>query len=139
MKRYYFAHPWPSREAVRQKELEWESRYEIEIVNPFFDLNRDDVAAIDELRITRRQLDCHTLVQRDLIAILSSDAVIAYINGDVSYGTIMEIFWAWVCHKPVYLIITNGNDDHPWLRECAEEIFLSFDEFEQEELQWQTA
>jgi len=137
MKRFYGAHPFTSRAVFRQKELEWESRYEIEIVNPFEDLNRDDVQALDEHRITRSQLDCHKLVQRDLIAILSCDAVIAYVNGDVSYGTIMEIFFAWTMHKPVHLIITNGDFDHPWLRECCEDIYWSFDEFEQEELYWE--
>ena len=137
MKRYYFAHPYATKEIVRGKELEWESRYDIEIVNPFFDLNRDDVTALEELRITRRQLDCNTLVQKDLIAIQSCDAIIAYISGDRSIGTPMEVFFSWQLHKPVHAIVTCGEDDHPWLRRCCEEIYLSFDEFEHEELLWE--
>ena len=134
MRRYYFAHPFGSRAIIRQKELEWESRYDIEIVNPFSDLSRNDVVALDEGRITRRQLDHHLIVNRDLVAIQSCDAMIAYIDGSPSKGTPMEIFYAWQFHKPVYLIVTDGDQDHSWLIVTCEEIYLSFDEFEEDEL-----
>lgn len=131
MDRYYLAHPFDSRIEMRQKELQWEAAYEIEIVNPFYDLNRDDVKAIDEGYTDRYFADPCQLVNRDLTAILNSNGVIAYVNGMLSYGTIMEIVWSHIFHIPVYLICTNGHHGHPWLKYHTEDIFISFEDFEE--------
>jgi nucleoside 2-deoxyribosyltransferase len=128
----YLAHPFDSRTEMRQWELEIENRLEIEIVNPFYDITRDDVDPIDMGRAGRyEKLNPQELVERDLEAIERSNGVIAYINGDLSYGTIMEIVYAKLMDIPVYLVCTNGHHDHPWLRHHAKEIFTSKQELEE--------
>ena len=44
----------------------------------------------------------------------------------ISYGTIMEIVYAKINNKPVYSLITNGHDNHPWLKYHSKKIFTTF-------------
>lgn len=128
----YLAHPFDSRHEMRQWELHLETALDIEIVNPFYDLERRDVDEIDSGRASRyEKLNPAELVNRDINAIASCDGVIAYVNGDLSYGTIMEIVYANLTNVTVYLICTNGHHDHPWLKYHADHIFTSKDELEQ--------
>ena len=129
---YYVAHPFDSRQEIRQWELHCEVAYDVEITNPFYDLNRDDVIGIDEGREGRyEKLDPDELVARDLEAIAHSRGVIAYVNGDLSYGTIMEIVYAYQLHVPVYVVCTNGHHNHPWLVYHADQVFTSLQELEE--------
>jgi len=114
--KFYLAHPFETRERTRQWELEIEAKYDINFVNPFYDLNRKDVDDIDNNKKGRYDIESpQELVERDLCAI---------------YGTIMEIYQSFRAGLPVYIICTNGHENHPWLRYCAKEIFTSFEAFE---------
>jgi len=129
--KYYLAHPFDSRKEMRQWELYCECHYDIEITNPFYDITRADIDPIDNGTASRYEhLDPEEVVSRDLNAITNSDAVIAYVSGDVSIGTSMEIVYAYCAGIPVYVICTNGHQNHPWLSFHAEMIFTSKDEFE---------
>jgi len=127
----YLAHPFDSRHSIREWELITEVKFELELVNPFYDLGRSDVDPIDDGRHERyERLDPEALVSRDIEAIGNSDGVIAFVNGELSYGTIMEVVYAHLLNLPVYAVVTNGHHDHPWLRYHATEIFKTVQELE---------
>jgi len=131
--RLYLAHPFDARHRIREWELEFEARTGIELVNPFYDApDRSDVETIDAGRAERyEKLNPHTLVRKDLLLIEQSDGTVAIIDGSVSYGTIMEIVYAYrVFMKKVYLVIMNGHENHPWLIYHSDKIFTSLDDFE---------
>lgn len=128
MKSLYLAHPFAAREYIRKWEQQFEERTGITLNNPFYDQDRDDVAQVDRGERKRYEhLLSSDLVRADLQFILASDGLLAVIDGSISYGTIMEIVYANVFNLPVFLIVTNGHHDHPWLKQHACDIFTSFD------------
>ncbi|MBN2458682.1 hypothetical protein JXB28_00200 [Candidatus Woesearchaeota archaeon] len=129
---YYLAHPFLSREKIREWELGFEQRAGIKLVNPFYDIIRDDVALIDSGKEKRGEREPAIIVERDLYAISKvRKGVIAVIDGSSSQGTIMEIVYAKkLFQKEVLSIITNGDHDRPWLRYHSDRIFTSFEGFE---------
>jgi nucleoside 2-deoxyribosyltransferase len=131
--RYYLAHPFDARHEIREWELATEVKYDIELVNPFYDVHRADVSAIDEGRHERyERLDPANIVKRDLDAIDDADGVIAFVDGSVSYGTPMEIMYSHCVHPDsTFIVCTNGHHDHPWLRYHSTRIFTSKQELEQ--------
>ena len=128
----YGAHPFSYRKWFRQWELHLEVKFDIEIVNPFYDLAREDIKAIDEGLMNRYEADHNTLVDRDLEAISDCEGVIAIINGDGSYGTPMELVYAHNWSKTVHAIIMNGHENHPWLKYHSDYIYTSLEQFEKE-------
>ena len=127
----YTSHPFDFRREFRKWELHIESKFEVELINPFYDIHRDDVKLIDEEGITRYELlDHKEVVERDIAAIKDSDAVITVISGHTSYGTPMEMVYARIYHKPNYLVCMSGREGHPWLKYFSSDIFLTLDELE---------
>lgn len=127
----YLAHPFDSRKYIREWELKVEKKFDVELVNPFYDVTRDDVEKIDLGRAKRyEKLDPVKLVRKDLAQIEEAMGVVAIIDGSLSYGTIMEIVYACYYRKPVYIIVTNGHIKHPWIQYHASGLFESFKEFE---------
>ena len=136
MRNFYWAHPFDS----RHLHMEWKIAFQkigINLVDPFYDLTRVDVEEIDSGRADRyEKLDPTKLVERDLDAIRKSDGVIALVDGSLSYGTIKEIVYAYgIGHHqttyrqfPVYLIVTNGHHEHPWLEFHATDLFVSLEQ-----------
>ena len=57
--------------------------------------------------------------------------MVAIVNGDLSYGTIQEMVYATLSDVPVYAIVTNGHEKHPWLVYHSTQIFTSREEFEE--------
>jgi nucleoside 2-deoxyribosyltransferase len=139
----YLAHPFDSRHDMREWELLIEKYYPIDIINPFFDVEREDQNIVDEKDETLSSLatrkdrygltdeQCATLVRRDVMLISQSDGVIVIIDGSLSYGTIQEMVYAFHWDVPVYSVITNGHIGHPWLRHHSRRTFLSLDELEE--------
>lgn len=133
--RFYLAHPFAARHWVREWELALESEGFYDLINPFYDLNRDDVAKIDNGERERYEgLSPEDIVFRDLEAIAESDGVLAIIDGNVSYGTIIEICCAFTGlddnpaewpYKPVWILCTNGHHAHPWLTLFSSQIVTS--------------
>lgn len=126
--KYYLAHPYNSRVDMRQWELSVECRLEIEIVNPFYDLQRPSVDAGNG-RVYFE--DASDVVTRDVSAIAGCDSMIAIIDGNESYGTIMEMVYAKKMDKPVLLVCTNGKEDHYWLKHHSDVVFKSLEELEE--------
>ena len=130
MAKFYLAHPFNSRKDMRVWELHLETHKGMDIVNPFYDLDRDDIEAVDGGFRPMYKEDATLVVERDKAAIRDCDAVIALVDGSPSYGTIMEIAYAFDMGTPVHLICTNGRQDHYWLKYHSDKIYLSLQEFE---------
>jgi len=132
MMRLYLAHPFASRFTIRPWELVVENKFDIHLFNPFYDApDRTDVEAIDAGKKHRYDVNPAELVENDLDILTNRcDGLVGVIDGSTSYGTIMEIAWAHNCEMPVFLIVTNGEEAHPWLVYHATQIFTSFTDFE---------
>jgi len=136
IKRFYLAHPLLSRHRTRRWELYMEKKYGIILENPFYDKEgpggRTDTIATDNFKKVKKSKDYdEILVSNDLKLIGSCAAIVAIVDGVPSYGTIMEIVYASLMKKSIYVICINGYEDHPWLDVHADIIFKSFKEFEE--------
>lgn len=132
----YLAHPILSREDIRNKELAFEQRTGIELVNPFYDGDEAEVIKkLDSEKMTLQEYAAYLnekghgkeFVLDDLKAIDKYDGVVAVIyRGTPTIGTSMEAMWAVVPAllkllgfetnkplKPVY-VVTNFPE-HIWL------------------------
>ena len=140
--RLYLAHPFDTRHRIREWELHIESITEIEIINPFFDVERNDAKLIESLgttldsEVTRERRygisdeAAAEIVDRDIEQIRRSDGLIVIVDGSLSYGTIQEMVYAMIYDKPVYAMISNGQILHPWLRYHYKEAFGTLKELE---------
>lgn len=128
----YLAHPFDTRNWVRSWELEVEKRLKIELLNPFYDASgRTDIEKIDAGRRERyEQINPTELVNRDLQHMRKCDGLVGIVDGSLSYGTIMEIVYAKLYQLPVFLVVTNKHQKHPWLVYHSTKIFVSLEEFE---------
>jgi len=154
MKTFYMAHPFSSRFVIRNIQKTLEESSDIKIGNPFYDSDHDrqDVADIDAGRSDRyEKLNPEKLVADDLDMIDKRQGVIATVcNEDfctinifkklwyklikkpvISYGTLMEIAYAYTMGKTIYIVVLNGHEDHPWLQYHADDIFTSFEELKE--------
>ncbi len=119
--RLYFANNFDDRHELRRFEQKIEQVYNIDLFNPFYDVDRDDVKQLDEQGVTRKDLKkqmtvyaCQDLVERDLREIRHSDGILTVIKS-ASMGTSMEIIMAGYIYRiPVYAI-TKTLHSHPWL------------------------
>jgi len=133
--RLYLAHPFDRRHEIRLKELIFEKETGIELVNPFYDVNRDDMELIDKGLMPPRRADKErgkSIVTGDLKLINSCDGILAnYNKNDFSIGTPMEIFYNhYVLKHPGYLI-TDSKDvsGHPWITKNINKSFENYDKF----------
>jgi nucleoside 2-deoxyribosyltransferase len=121
----YLAHPLDSRKWVRTWELKLEKKFNIDLRNPFYDGKYENIKQIDANYKTRFDFDPDVIVNGDIDTIHNSDGIIAILDDSVTYGTVMEIAYAHLMGKPVYLLVLNGYAKHPWLIYHADEIFTS--------------
>lgn len=127
----YLAHNLDTRKQIREIELELERKYNIELVNPFYDTVRDDIKKIDEGVNTRWEISmkaCKNLVKRDLSNITRSDGLLAIIIKP-SIGTTLEIGYAKATGKKIF-IISEIYIKHPWIKVYATKRFKNFIAFE---------
>ena len=142
MKKYYLAHNFNDRYEIRNIELYIEKRYNIELLNPFFDQKRNDLVSSKEknrheIKRKFKKLtikECENIVERDLKSIRKCDGLISIINNE-SIGTSMElIMCAYVYRMPIYVITTKCNH-HPWIRYLVKnsngKIFKHLSDFEE--------
>ena len=141
MKTLYLAHNFNIRKAIRRWELKIEGKFNINLDNPFYDHDRNDIKALDKLeddspeqvkyfkeRNTLTMVD--SIVEGDLELIRKSDGLLTKIKSP-SIGTSMEIFFASrILRIPVYIITTAKLASHPWIKKHATMTFSNMDEFE---------
>ena len=129
--RFYLAHPIVCKDTTRTFELLFERRTGHELVNPFYDLERTDIALIDlgERDPYDGKLDYDEIVVRDTNAILSSDGVIAVLPYVPTIGTICEIMLARQFNKRVIVVALHPPwRKHPWLLYFVDDIVADFEE-----------
>jgi hypothetical protein len=140
----YLAHNSNDRFGVRKTELKIEKIYNIELFNPFYDSDRNDVTQLDKVGETRKELDkkmrkytkeqCKDLVERDLDAIRHCEGILTIIKSP-SFGTPMELITcAYFYRNRVYIVTKNRQAlSHPWLRYMVDvsggKMFESMTEF----------
>lgn len=122
--RLYFAHGFENRKNGKELQKVIESTWEdIELINPFYSRDRNEVLEIDQGIRERYDVDPKHIVDPDLDLIDSADGLFGWIDENVEYGTSMEIFYtSEVLNRPVILLVTNKKEKHPWLRYCADYI-----------------
>ena len=125
----YLAHPFRSRVDVRKIELELEARLGIELDNPFYDVKRPDVEAVDTNQKKAWDCDFKAVVEGDIARIEAADGIVALLNHELSIGTIMEIVYAKMAHKVIFVIDGRGVAGHPWVRYHAKAIFDGWEAF----------
>ncbi len=118
--RIYLAHPFDTRHYVRQQELMVEHLTGLELVNPFYDTDRQDAIDIDEGRAGRyEKLDPLKLVSKDLAVIRSCSSLVAYVpDGFFQFGTPCECWYAMSIGREVS-IISPEHHEHPWIKYIA--------------------
>ena len=129
----YLAHAISIRKEVREWELTVEKKYDIELINPFYDLGElKRMKLIDNGDITPytnvdKRLS-EEIVNDDLKAINDSDGIVAYIK-QPSIGTSMEIYHCkQLLMKPVYIYLEDVRYlKHPWLMKFSDSIYTSLD------------
>jgi len=130
--RLYLSHTISIRKEVKQWEYGIEHNYNIDLINPFYDLNkRENIERMDsnDNEIPYKFMNesiADDIVSTDLKAIAESDGLVAYIKKP-SFGTSMEIFYAkYVVNKPVYIYIEDHRLlRHPWLVKFSDSIYTS--------------
>ena len=128
----YLAHPFDSRFRLKVWADRISKEYNVSILNPFYDTdNRTDILAVDAGRQERYERDDAKIVEGDLVCIKNTKATLANVTGELSYGTIMEIAYSFIFGHPVYIIVTNGHEKHPWITYHATKLFTSNEEFEE--------
>jgi nucleoside 2-deoxyribosyltransferase len=130
MQKGYIAHPVLSRDMVAEWEKDFERVTKIQLINPFTDVEKElEKHLVNSEAGDYTSVDPTHLINVDLQAICQASFVVAFVTGQRSYGTIMEIVYATIMNKPVYIICTNGHETHPWLVYHAEKIFTTPEEF----------
>lgn len=140
MRKFYLAHNFYDRKSVRKWELKMEAKYNIALDNPFYDNDRNDIKALDNLEDGSLEQDryfkerntpemCKNIVEGDLKMIRKSDGLVALIKS-TSLGTSMEIIMAAKIYDiPVY-IISKKYAHHPWIKHLSTMVFRNKKEFE---------
>jgi len=125
----YLAHGFAGRHAVRRLQAAVEINCpEIKLINPFYSIERPEMTEIDAGTRARYDIDPDRIVKRDLTLIDRCDGILGIIDDNTRYGTPMELWYAADKGMPVYLLVINGEQDHPWLRYIATSIVTSSEE-----------
>lgn len=130
--KYYLAHPFLIKDKIRKWQLKIEKENNITFLNPFIE-GSDRKLEIENkfAKNIKTKEDSKYLVDYDISCVKKTDGTLAIIDGSTSYGTIMEICYAYNEGKDVYIICTNGYHKHPWIQSHSKKIFKSFKEAEE--------
>lgn len=114
---FYLAHPTVARNEIRDWEIEVEKKYNITLLNPFFDNYINDSTELKGGKNYIDDSDYKSIVEGDLKAIDRCDGVLAIMTEN-SVGTAMELFYNSVhLSKPTYIIMEDSKlMHHPWLK-----------------------
>ncbi len=127
----YLAHPFDSKDLIREWQLNFQKKTKINLINPFYDIKKTISSETDMNREDRyEQLNPKKLINRDVRQIQKNDGIVAIIDNSLSYGTIQEMVYAKFYLKPVYSVISNGHHKHPWLVYHSTKIFQHLNSLE---------
>lgn len=130
----YLAHSLRTRKNVRKIELEIEKEFNIELLNPFYDVNRPEIKKMDKGKQTRFEFSlkkCKEIRKKDLDLIISCDGLLCIvIKSHKMIGSFKEMCFAYENNKPVYLIsFEKYARNHLWNRAESEKRFKTIKEF----------
>lgn len=104
----YLAHSLKCRFRIRKIELELENKYNIELLNPFYDVYRPEILKMDKHKQNRFDFtlkQCKRIRKRDLDLIMQCDGLLCIIfNSYRMIGSFKEMCYAFENNKPVFLI-----------------------------------
>lgn len=116
----YLSHPVSIRHMIREFELYIEKHSKIELFNPFYDADREEIKAIDageDINKIYKNLNPAKIVEDDISYINRCDGIVSFLgDGDAkSFGTICEVWYAFERKKQIF-IITHFLQEHPWVK-----------------------
>jgi nucleoside 2-deoxyribosyltransferase len=125
----YLAHPFDERHAVREWQLNTKIEG-VEFINPFYDITRADIEAIDKTNITRAEIEDgthvlaspETIVRRDIEAISACDVLMAYHTNAKSIGTLMEMVYGFTMGLEMHSVCV-ASAHHPWIQYHSDKVF----------------
>ena len=134
----YIAHNLAHRKSIRKTQLEIESKYNIKLVNPFYEYQREEIVTLDQI-ISKEDKDlykqswsdeaCEAIVDMDLEMIRKCDGLLVFLSSNAALiGTSMEVQFAHMLNMKIFIITTNYQF-HPWIRTYATRIFNNVTEF----------
>ena len=128
---FYLAHPFEARKIVRPWELLVEKFFNINLINPIYDLYSEATKLIDDgLKTRYEKVDYIKLVERELEQIRGdgTKGVIMIQPGNFfSIGAYHEMVYTHNIGKPVYVLIMNGHHEHPWVKYHSTKIFTTWE------------
>jgi len=133
---FYLAHPLQLRHEVRAWELMIEKKTGVDILNPFYDVYREEILKIDAgIAETYDSTFNHfNIVETDLSHLVICRNVLVILREALSIGTHCEMWDSVKCGRPVH-IITDTFHNHPWVKYSAEKtngfIFKTWGDFKQ--------
>jgi hypothetical protein len=136
---FYLANQFRNRHKALEFQKLMEYYHHLKLLNPFYDLQREDIEKIDEME--RQGKKCYpdydddkakTIVYGDLSAIPQTDGIVCILFDRDALGSYMEMFYAaYMLKLPVYLICYDEYVQcHLWPRVLCHKIFKSIEEFE---------
>jgi nucleoside 2-deoxyribosyltransferase len=136
--KYYLAHSTTLIKKTRKWQLSIEGRFDIKLINPFYNNPNEDANELVKISKTNKALrdymkklsdyQCKSIMERDLELIRKSDGIVAYFETP-TIGTSMEIIYcAYLLRLPVYLI-SKHHKHHCWIRALATKTFRTRTEF----------
>jgi len=140
MKTFYLAHAASKMDEIREWQLEFQKRNpRIRFHNPFFEgKEAPEIQKVKQGVITRQQ---HILrsnwkeyVDDDIASVFASDGVVCnfWDEGAHSIGTPCEMMWAFIFHKPIYVIADGFRSENHWfIKYTGAQIFTSRKKFEE--------
>jgi len=126
--KYYLAHSVELINSVRKWELKMQSKYDIDLINPFLGNTFENVEELKSLGTRKKVIDYMSrkigldlsikIVKYDLELLRKCDGLVAVFKSP-SIGTAQEIFVAaYIYRIPVFVICYNYTK-HPWLQTLA--------------------
>ena len=131
--RLYLAHPLAIRHDTRYSEIEFESLTEINLINPFYDVKKEDIQQMDKGKFIPRTIKSKItglqIIMEDLNLIDKCQGILAIVENDKeSLGTPMEVFYnSYILKRPTY-VITESCGGHPWIKGLSTKIFRNWQE-----------
>jgi hypothetical protein len=134
---FYYANQFKNRHIALELQKELEYYHGLRLVNPFYDMQREDIIAIDEAErshviLPLRTIDsCRQTMLNDLEIISECDGIVCILYDHDVIGSFMETFYAsYVLKIPVYLICYDRTiREHLWIRALCWKIFETVEDF----------
>ncbi len=131
--KFYLAHSFEDRKEVKKIWEKWKEKFtKHKFINPFFPKRKKEIFTAKDTAENSfyKNLNPKWIVEDDIRLIQECDAIVARLTGSFTIGTHMEIVWAYILHRKIYIICHENYSKHPWLVYHADKIFHSEEAFE---------